>query len=486
MISLYELAIIGSGPAGMEAAISAAENGVKTAIIDNFPQAGGQYFMQLPGVFSSRAETETEIKGRLIIEDFLSQTITRFQGALVWGIFKEENEEDWLIALYGAGVPKFIKAKKIILANGAYDTPVAFPGWTLPGVITCGASLIFLKSQRFSPGTRAIVSGTGPLLLSVGAHLVEAGVEVLAICETNQIMPKGFLHALTMLSHLHRVKEGAKYLSTILKNHVPYKTGWSVKEALGKDRVEEVTITKLDHSGRPIPGKQITHKADLVISGYSLTPNTGLARMIGCELNYQADKGGWVPLRNENMQTSINDVYIVGDGAAIGGAENAQLEGKIAGIDVAFQTGHISQETAQGKISGLQPQLKNQRRFGALYSDLFTPQPGLISLVTDDTILCRCEEVTFAEVIKAVEMGAKTIGEVKMLTRAGMGNCQGRMCEHSISNAIVEALSSEIVTRESVGFNSIRPPLHPLPAFYLAQSQEEIDLPLNQDLVTQE
>ncbi len=185
--------------------------------------------------------------------------------------------------------------------------------------------------------------------------------------------------------------------------------------------------------------------------------------MIGCEFNYKADKGGWVPLRNENMQSSINDVYIVGDGASIGGAENAQIEGKIAGFDIAFQTGHISQETAQRKIKELLPDLNNQQRFGRLYSDLFTPQPGLISLVNDETILCRCEEVTFAEVKKAVAMGAKTIGEVKMLTRAGMGNCQGRMCEHSISNAIVEALSSEFATHQSVGFNSIRPPLHPLP-----------------------
>jgi len=481
MIKLFELAIIGSGPAGMEAAISATENGVNTVIIDHFPKAGGQYFMQLPEKFSSLAETETEIKGRHLIKKFLSQKVTQIQGALIWGIFKDENEEDWLIGLFGPSVPKFVRAKKIILANGAYDTPVAFPGWTLPGVITCGAALIFLKSQRFAPGTKAIVSGTGPLLLSVGAHLIEAGVEVLAICESNQILPKGFLHGLTMFSHLHRVKEGAKYFSTILKNRVSYKTGWSVKEVKGQNRVEEVSITKLDRNGRPIPGKQITHKADLVISGYSLTPNTGLARMIGCEFKYQANKGGWIPHRNERMQSSIPEIYIIGDGASIGGAENAQLEGKIAGIDVAFQTGHLNQEIAQRKISDLQPQLKNQKRFGVLYSDLFTPKPGLISLANDETILCRCEEVTFGEVKKAVEMGAKTIGEVKMLTRAGMGNCQGRMCEHSISNAIVEALSSEFDNREMIGFNSIRPPLHPLPAIYLAEARDEIDPTNNSD-----
>lgn len=337
-------------------------------------------------------------------------------------------------------------------------------------------SLILLKSHRIAPGTRAIVTGTGPLLLSVSAHLLEAGVNVLAICESNHILPKGIGHAPTMLSHMHRLKEGAKYMSVILRNKAPYKTGWSINRAEGNDHVEKVCISKVDKNGEPVLASQVELQVDLVVSGYSLTPNTGLARMIGCELVYQAEKGGWVPIRNEKMQSSIPGIFIVGDGAGIGGAENAEIEGQIAGNEIALKTGHISIQTAQERYHELQPGLRNQKRFGKLYSDLFTPQPGLISLADDDTILCRCEEVTLGEVKKAVAMGAKTIGEVKMITRSGMGNCQGRMCEHSITGAIVNALSTELATFKTVGFNSIRPPLHPLPVNFLADVQKELDI----------
>jgi bacterioferritin-associated ferredoxin len=176
------------------------------------------------------------------------------------------------------------------------------------------------------------------------------------------------------------------------------------------------------------------------------------------------------------MQSSISGIFIVGDGAGIGGAENAEIEGQIAGNEIALLTGHINLKTGLERFQELQPRLRNQKRFGKLYGDLFTPKPGLISLANDDTILCRCEEVTLGEVKKAVAMGAKTIGEVKMITRSGMGNCQGRMCEHSITGAIVKALSAELATFKTVGFNSIRPPLHPLPVNFLAEVQKELDV----------
>ena len=476
MIVSYELAVIGAGPAGMKAAITAAQDGVSTVVIDSFFQAGGQYFMQAPIEYKPLGQTQTEKTGKELIQRFSSSPLTIFKSTLTWGIFKEENEENWLVALYGDSETNFIRSKNIILATGAYDTPIAFPGWTLPGVITCGAALILLKSHRIAPGTRAIVTGTGPLLLSVSAHLLEAGVNVLAICESNHILPKGIGHAPTMLSHMHRLKEGAKYMSVILRNKAPYKTGWSINRAEGNDHVEKVCISKVDKNGEPVLASQVELQVDLVVSGYSLTPNTGLARMIGCELVYQAEKGGWVPNRNEKMQSSIPGIFIVGDGAGIGGAENAEIEGQIAGNEIALKTGHISIQTAQERYHELQPGLRNQKRFGKLYSDLFTPQPGLISLADDDTILCRCEEVTLGEVKKAVAMGAKTIGEVKMITRSGMGNCQGRMCEHSITSAIVNALSTELATFKTVGFNSIRPPLHPLPVNFLADVQKELDI----------
>jgi NADPH-dependent 2,4-dienoyl-CoA reductase/sulfur reductase-like enzyme len=469
----YELAVIGAGPAGMEAAITAAEAGVKTVIIDYYPQAGGQYYKPLPSAFKAAQKTRAEREGEFLVDMLKGLPVTRLFDALTWGIFKEEKEQGWQVALYGPQAPKFVHARMLILANGAYDTPVAFPGWTLPGVITCGAALTLLKTQRVAPARRALVTGTGPLLLSVAAHLIEAGVEVAAVCESNRLFPKGLLYIPTLLGQWHRLMEGVQYLSIMSRARTPYKMGWSIVAAHGNDHVEETVIARVDKTGVAQPGTEQAFEVDTVVSGYSLTPNTGLARMLGCQFEHRPEKGGWVPVRDETMRTSLPGVYVAGDGAGIGGAEAARLEGRIAGAAAAVESGHIGTEKA-GEIYGrIKPELAQQRRFGRLLGDLFSPKPGLIALAHDDTILCRCEEITLGEVKAAVADGARTLGEVKMVTRTGMGNCQGRMCERSVAGAIVQALAADQVGPESVGMYSIRPPLHPLPVGFLAEAVEE-------------
>jgi NADPH-dependent 2,4-dienoyl-CoA reductase/sulfur reductase-like enzyme len=472
MIDSFELAVIGAGPGGMEATIHAAGLGVRTALIDQYAQPGGQYYMQNPQAFRVEYETKTEAAGRELVNQVLRVPSLKIFNCLVWGLFREENG-GWLVALYGQNTPKYIRAKHLILSTGSYDTPVAFPGWTLPGVVTSGGSLTLLKNQRVAPGKRAVISGTGPLLFSVAAHLIEAGVEVLAVCEANHILPRGIKHAFTMLRQWDRLKEGAKYMSTILRGKTPYKVGWTIVEARGKEAVKQAVIAKTDKSGRPIPGTEQVFDVDLVVSGFTLTPNTGLARMIDCEMTYEAGKGGWIPVRDDDCQSSIPGVYVIGDGAGVGGAENARLEGIIAGASVAKNTGHLSIAREKQIHTEIQPDLHQQQRFGDLLSDLFTPSAGLVTLLKDDTIICRCEEITLAEIKEAIQNGARSIGEVKMLTRTGMGNCQGRMCEHTVAAIMADQLSGEGVTHEAVGYYSIRPPLHPLPQSFLADAVPE-------------
>ena len=472
MIESFELAVIGAGPGGMEATITAAGFGVRTVLIDSYPQPGGQYFMRIPSDFKVDYENKTETAGRKLVNYVLKVPSLKILNCLVWGLFQEEDGS-WLVALYGENAPKYVRAKNLILSTGSYDTPVAFPGWTLPGVVTSGGTLVLLKNQRVAPGKRALISGTGPLLFSVAAHLIEAGVEVVALCEVNHILPSGIKHAFTMLKQWDRLTEGAKYMKTILGAKTPYKIGWSVVEARGQDAVEQAVIAKMDKFGHPIPGTQKVFDVDLVVSGFTLTPNTGLPRMIDCEMSYQAGKGGWIPVRDADFQTSIPHVYVVGDGAGVGGAENARLEGKIAGTSVAKNTGFLSLSREKQIRQEIQSDLHQQHRFGDLLSDLFTPPAGLVSLLKDDTIICRCEEITLGEIKDAIQMGARSIGEVKMLTRTGMGNCQGRMCEHTVAAIIADQLAGEGVTREDVGYYSIRPPLHPLPQSFLADAVPE-------------
>jgi NAD(P)H-nitrite reductase large subunit len=333
--------------------------------------------------------------------------------------------------------------------------------------------LILLKNQRVAPFQRALVTGTGPLLLSAAAHLIEAGVEVANVCEANRIKPRAISHILTLLREWQRLREAAKYLSTLYRARTPYKMGWTIVEARGQEQVEAAVIAKIDDKGVPVPGTEQTLRVDTVVCGYGLTPNTSLARMIGVKLEYHPEKGGWVPWRDKTLQTSVPGVYMAGDCAGIRGAGNALLEGRIAGCAAACESGYIDKQKMDGIFEQIKASLNQRRNFGQVLGELFPPISGMISLACDDTILCRCEDISMGEVRAAVTAGARTIGEVKMITRSGMGNCQGKMCERSVAGAILRELVGERTSPESVGMYSIRPPLHPLPIEFFAKAELE-------------
>lgn len=470
MSETYELAVIGAGPAGLEAALVASQAGVKTVVIDCYPQSGGQYFKAMPTGFSVSERNSAEAEGDALAKRLEETSVTRFWDTLVWGVFNdEEKDEGWLLALNGAEAPKEIRARTLILANGAYETPVAFPGWTLPGVISCGATLILVKTQRVAPGKRAIVTGTGPLLFSAAAHLIAAGVEVVAVCENTRLFPKGIMYIPTMLGQWGRLVEGIKYLSTMIKGKTPYKTGWSVIEAQGKEHVEGAIIAKLDNNGVPIPGTEKTVLVDTVVCSFGLTPNTDMARMIGCKLEYKAKKGGWIPVRDETLQTSLDGVYVAGDCGGISGAENSRLEGQIAGTAVSNKTGHMSSQKAEEIYNSLKSPLSQQRRFGRLLGDLFTTKPGLSSLSRDDTVICRCEEITKKEILAAIDAGCESVVWVKRQTRSGMGMCQGRSCHRQVAHLVAQRTGQKLDTLLP---DTQRPPERPISLEVLVEVDE--------------
>lgn len=463
MDETFDLAIIGAGPAGLEAALSASATGVSTVVVDSFPQAGGQYYKSLPSAFKPLKISRQEMEGFRLAEKLKGSAVERVFNALVWGIFEEETRDGWTVCMDGPDAPKRLRARNLILAGGAYDTSAAFPGWTLPGVMTCGAALILLKNQCLAPFHRVLVTGSGPLLLSVGAHLIDAGVQVACICEANRIKADAVLYAPTALKEWGHLEEGARYLTRLVRTATPYKMGWSVTEVRGQERVEEAVIARLGKGGVPVPGTSKTLEVDGVICGYGLTPNDGLARMIGCRFKYNAERREWVAWRDDMMQTSIPGIYLVGDGAEINGADNARLEGQIAGIAVAVSTGRLSEEGASRILTAVKPRLAQSRRYGRMLAEVFPVKPSLISLANDDTLICRCEEVKLREIKAAIAAGARTVGEVKMITRVGMGNCQGRMCERLVAWAVLQQLAGQGMSPEAAGMFTKRPPLHPLP-----------------------
>lgn len=460
MSETYDVAIIGAGPAGMEAAITASRAGAKTVLIDAFPEAGGQYYKPVPAAFEAHGKTRTEEEGGRLVKSLAGLPVTKIYNAQVWGIFKEDNMEDWMIALYGQDAPGRVFARATVLANGAYEIPVAFPGWTLPGVITCGAALTLVKTQRVQPGRRALVTGAGPLMLSAAAHMIEAGMDIAGVCELNRVLPRGVVYGPAMLGHRYRLSEGIKYIRTIIRNKTPYRIGWSVVEARGDEHVEEAVIAKVDESGAPIAGTERTLRVDTIVCGYGLSPNTELAGMLNCKLDYQKKRGGWVPVRDEWLQTSTPGIYAAGDCAGVCGAENSRLEGRLAGAAAGLQTGFITRQAAEEIKRDLAPGLEKQRRFGDLMGDLFSLKQGVASLATDETILCRCEEITKQEVLAAIQDECDSVTWVKRKTRSGMGMCQGRTCGHLIAQLLAQETGQD---REALSPDTHRPPVRPIP-----------------------
>ena len=454
-----EIAVVGAGPAGLSAALAAATAGARVTLIDNCRQPGGQYYRQPAAEFEVTQPESHQREGKDLWERVVAAGVDLLTETTVWGAF-EGNQ----LALHGPHAPSNLQAQAIILATGAYERVAAFPGWTLPGVMTTGAAQTLLKEQRILPGRRIMLAGTGPLQLVVAAGLVQAGAEVVAIVEGSPLIRKALRrpldHGLALLGQWSRLGEGLSSWLTLKWAGVSLCTGWGVVAAHGQEEVSGVTIAQLDNEWRPIPDTAQTLACDTLCCSYGFVPATELARLLGAQCEWRPGQGGFVPVRDEYMQTSVPGVFAVGDGAGIGGGPLALIEGQIAGLAGAAQVKTQSAAAILADIERLKPALRREQRFQQLYAELFTPGPGLDELVQPDTIICRCEEVTRADIGQAVALGADTLDAVKALTRCGMGNCQGRVCGQLLAALVARETGR---TRAEVGQFRVRPPIFPIP-----------------------
>jgi thioredoxin reductase/bacterioferritin-associated ferredoxin len=484
MSNIKELVIIGAGPAGIEAAITAANSGVDVTIIDSAPLPGGQYFKQLPPQFVVDQVDSHNQKGINLINELNKSRVTIYSETIVWGIFESPIPDMWHLTLHGPTAPARMDARYIILATGAYDSSIPFPGWDLPGVITAGAALTIIKNQRVLPGKRILLSGSGPLQLAAAAQLCQAGAEVVAVLEcTVSLVGRGLQYLPAVWGQWARIKEGFGYFKTLIGARVPYRLGWTVISVHGKDRVQEVVIAKLDRNGKPILQSKQTISVDTVVVGYGLTPATELSRQVNCEMQFIDERGGFVPKRSEIFETTLSGIFAIGDCAGIGGAGMSMIEGRIAGSVVSFKTGHITRESLSRRISKEKTALAREHRFAELLGDLFAPSKELYQLANNDTIICRCEQITLAEIREAIAIGAQSLPDIKNLTRSGMGNCQGRTCGSIIARILAQETGRPLQESQ---YNNIRPPIHPLPLNVIEEFQTLSNKPGNQENLNHE
>jgi NADPH-dependent 2,4-dienoyl-CoA reductase/sulfur reductase-like enzyme len=317
--------------------------------------------------------------------------------------------------------------------------------------MTAGAAQVLVKSQRVLPGQRVLLSGTGPLQLAVASQLISGGAQVVAILDANPFPWNGWRHVRGVWGQWERLKEGWEYLQTIRRGRAPLRWGQTVLRAEGDGQVERAVVGTLD--GRVTD----TLAVDTICLGYGFVPSAQLPAQAGCELSYRRQVGGYIPRRDEWLETSLPGLFVAGDGAGIGGKDVAMGEGRLAAVAAARRLG---QPVAGSRVEKVRRELRRQRRFSAVLEELFPFPLELWDLMADDTTLCRCEEITLADVRRAVADGATTPTAVKNLTRAGMGRCQGRMCYGAVAQAIARETGQPI---ETIPALSARPPVIPVP-----------------------
>jgi len=460
----YDLLVVGGGPAGLAATATAAGLGLDVGLVDERPTFGGQIYKQ-PGpgfvVRDPRLLGRDHLRGLELIEQAEASGAELLPSTSAVAVHDGD-----VVLVPDGGHARTVSAARLLIAPGAHDRPVVFPGWTLPGVLTAGAAQTIVKTQRVLPGDRLVFAGSGPLALAFPAQLRHYGANVLVALEAG---PRpGLGDALRLLGsgrgNTRLLRDAVSYRSELLRSRVPMRYGRMVVRAEGDGRVERVVHAAVDRDWRVIPGTEEPVEADTLCVGYGFVPSVELLRLAGCDFRYEEDLGGPLVVVDEWLRTTARGVSAAGDGAGIAGALVAVDEGRLAALGAALDLEALSASDAERHARPVRARLARKAAFRKALRRLHAIGPGVYELATDDTVVCRCEEVTRAEVFAAAD-GTRDLNVVKSLTRAGMGLCQGKSCQRQVA--------ATIAARHGVPIESVPPatprfPVRPVPMAAIA------------------
>ncbi|SDP23148.1 NAD(P)/FAD-dependent oxidoreductase [Desulforhopalus singaporensis] len=465
----YDVIVVGAGPAGLTASRLLAEMGIRVLTLDEQHRVGGQIYRRVQTASNSTLSSMgDEYRRGLELADHFHKSGAEYEnGATVWNV-----ERDGRVTYSRNGISQEIQAGYIIIATGAMERPFPLPGWNLPGVMGAGAANNLAKEAGLLPSGNVVLAGSGPILLLEASVLAKKGVQIAAILETTSKIPSGktLQHVIPALRRTDFLFKGLKMLRDIKNSGIPHYKGVSELSAIGKTKVEAVEAV--------VNGKKQTFPADLFLLHFGVIPNSHIFRLIGCTMRWNSEQRYWFPSCDRWGRTSFEKIFAAGDGAGVRGALAAEYRGKIAALEVARCLGFIPKYERDTLAEPI---------FEAINYDSL-PRPFIDAMYSpkidgkffkDETTLCRCENVSVGDVRKAVKEGVCEVNEVKIVTRCGMGPCQGRMCGPALAEIVAAELDS---TPEMVGFLSIRPPLKAIPFSEIAKmnlntsSQEEADL----------
>jgi thioredoxin reductase len=441
-----EILVIGGGPGGLSAAIAAREAGAEVALLDERGQPGGQYYKQL-AIPGAAGDAQHRAGARLIAHAAAAGVDLR-GGALVWGAFAPRE-----FVATDAGRTVRFEPRCAIVATGAYERGWPVPGWTLPGVMTTGAAQTLWRTARRLPGQRVLIAGNGPLNLQLAAELLNGGAEVVAVVEAAPKPGPGALPDLLAMAAAAPllVRDGLHYRTALLRHGVRMLHASCVAGVSAEGAALRVTLAGA------AAGHSFT--VDTVCLGYGFEPSNELLRALGCAHDFDPSRGHLVTRRDAAGRTDVAGVLALGDCTGLGGAQAALAEGTLAGLAAAADCGHppgprqraLQQESARA--------LARHRRFQRALWQVFAAPGFAAGPAAPNATICRCEEVTFAQVDAALAEGHAGSGAVKRRTRLGMGRCQGRYCA-PVLEAILAARTGRAPDAHS-GF-APRPPVRPV------------------------
>ncbi|MGH7086874.1 MAG: FAD-dependent oxidoreductase, partial [Acetobacteraceae bacterium] len=453
-----DILVIGAGAAGLSAAIAAREAGAAVVVLDERDKPGGQYFKPLAASHATRAPDAQFRQGDALREAAARAGVVVASGGLAWGAFAPDE----IAALAGDRAVVF-RPRRLILAPGAHERPVALPGWTLPGVLTTGALQTLARAQRVCPAEPVLIAGNGPLNFQLAAELLASGVRLAGVIEAAPRPGSAALGALLAMARAapDLIATGLSQLWRLRRAGVPVFWGSGISAIEGTDRATAVSLST------PAGARRMT--VGLVALNAGFQPETALARALGAEHRFvDVGLGHLATVTDDEGRTSVPSVFAVGDGAAFGGARMAMARGRLAGLASARDLGFAAPSGAAPADAAAVRALARAVSFQRALWRLFSPPRSDPESLADDTIVCRCEEITAGRLRAEVALGAGSLTALKRGSRAGMGPCQGRFCAATIARLCP-------APPESFSFAAPRPPVRPVPMAPLAFPGPEFD-----------
>jgi NADPH-dependent 2,4-dienoyl-CoA reductase/sulfur reductase-like enzyme/bacterioferritin-associated ferredoxin len=429
----------------LAAASKLAEYNLKVLLLDENIRLGGQYLRRVPkklGAYSTDKPEKLKRIGYKLIQDINSKKIRIINRAKVLGIYpgnelfiEEKNKKAYTA-----------KAEIILLATGAREKFLPFKGWTLPGVISAGAAQILMKNSGILPAEKILIGGAGLFLYAVAYDYLHNHGKLISVLDQASLVPK--ISILPYLFHpMSRLFDSARFLAKIYSSGTPVRHGTQIIEARGENSLEKVVTAQTDGNGIPKNGTEKIYRTNCLAVSYGFTANIELPQQAGCQLGFEKEKGGWIVKTNEELETTVPNIYAAGEINGIGGALKSIREGHFCALSILHRLNKISAADYFHQRHKFSAQRHRHIQFEKKFNTLSKTPDETIKRIPDETVICRCEGIKMGQIKKAILNSCRSPGAIKRAVQIGMGSCQGRTCGpvlYQILSAFINKPGQEI------------------------------------------